>query len=158
MFLVVHIIVNWASVVAQLVKNPPAMREIWVQSLGWGGPLEKGTATHSSILAWRIPWTVFHGVSKSRTQLSDFHFTSSFCSSCCLSPNLPWAPPLPAGRGHSSLMLEPPPTRAAGSGDPQTQAAEDTGAGVGCGVGRRPVHASGVYSLELKDLLKALEL
>ena len=67
MLLVVHIIVNWASVVAQLVKNPPAMREIWVQSLGWGGPLEKGTATHSSILAWRIPWTVFHGVAKSQT-------------------------------------------------------------------------------------------
>ena len=43
--------------VAQLVKNPPAMQETWVQSLGWEDPLEKGTATHSSILAWRIPWT-----------------------------------------------------------------------------------------------------
>ena len=43
--------------VAQLVKNPPAMRETWVRSLGWEDPLEKGTATHSSILAWRIPWT-----------------------------------------------------------------------------------------------------
>ena len=41
---------------AQLVKNPPAMRETWVQSLGWEKPLEKGKATHSSILAWRIPW------------------------------------------------------------------------------------------------------
>ena len=38
-------------------KNPPVMRETWVQSLGWEDPLEKGTATHSSILAWRIPWT-----------------------------------------------------------------------------------------------------
>ena len=47
-----------ASLVAQLVKNPPAMWEIWVQSLGWGDPLEKGKATHSSILAWRIPWNV----------------------------------------------------------------------------------------------------
>ena len=37
-------------------KNPPAMRETWVQSLGWEDPMEKGTATHSSILAWRIPW------------------------------------------------------------------------------------------------------
>ena len=46
-----------ASLVAQLVKNPPAMRETWVQSLGWEDPLEKGKATHSSILAWRIPWT-----------------------------------------------------------------------------------------------------
>ena len=43
---------------AQLVKNPPPMRETSVQSLGWEDPLEKGTATHSSILAWRIPWTV----------------------------------------------------------------------------------------------------
>ena len=47
---------SWASLVAQLVKNPPVMRETWVQSLGWEDPLEKGTATHSSILAWRIPW------------------------------------------------------------------------------------------------------
>ena len=48
----------WASLVAQLVKNLPAMWETWVRSLGWGDPLEKGKATHSSILAWRIPWTV----------------------------------------------------------------------------------------------------
>ena len=47
-----------ASLVAQLVKNLPAMWETWVQSLGWEDPLEKGKATHSSILAWRIPWTV----------------------------------------------------------------------------------------------------
>jgi len=47
----------WASFVAQLVKNLPAMRETWVQSLGWEDPLEKEMATHSSILAWRIPWT-----------------------------------------------------------------------------------------------------
>ena len=40
----------------ELVKNPPVMREAWVQSLGWENPLEKGTATHSSILAWKIPW------------------------------------------------------------------------------------------------------
>ena len=46
------------SLVAQLVKNLPAMREAWVQSLGWEDPLEKGKATCSSILAWRIPWTV----------------------------------------------------------------------------------------------------
>ena len=44
--------------VARLVKNPPAMRETWIQSLGWEDPLEKGNATHSSILAWRIPWTI----------------------------------------------------------------------------------------------------
>ena len=49
---------SWLSLVAQLVKNLPAMWEPWVRSLGWEDPLEKGTATHSSILAWRIPWTV----------------------------------------------------------------------------------------------------
>ena len=49
---------SWASFVAQLVKKPPGMQETWVRSLGWEDPLEKGKATHSSILAWRIPWTV----------------------------------------------------------------------------------------------------
>ena len=49
---------SWASLVAKLVKNPPAMRETWVQSLGWEVPLEHGKSTHSSILAWRIPWTI----------------------------------------------------------------------------------------------------
>ena len=66
---------------AQLVKNPPAMQETWVRSLGWEDPLEKGKATHSSILAWRIPWTV-RGVTKSRTRLSNFIF------SCAGSPLL----------------------------------------------------------------------
>ena len=46
---------SWASLVAQLVKNLPAMQETWVCSVGWEDPLEKGKATHSSILAWRIP-------------------------------------------------------------------------------------------------------
>ena len=49
---------SWVSLVAQLVKNPPAMWETWVWSLGWEDPLEKGKSTHSSILAWRSPWTV----------------------------------------------------------------------------------------------------
>ena len=88
--------------VAQLVKNPPTKQETWVRFLGWEDPLEKGKATHSSILAWRIPWTVYsigegngtplqysclenpmdggawwaavHGVAKSQTPLSDFTF------------------------------------------------------------------------------------
>ena len=56
----------WDSLVAQLVKNPPAMWETWVPSLGCEDPLEKGTVAHSSILAWRIPWTIqFHGVTES---------------------------------------------------------------------------------------------
>ena len=65
---------SWASLVAQLVKNLPAMRQTWVPSLGWEDSLEKGKATHSSILVWRIPWTIVYGVAKSRTLLSNFHF------------------------------------------------------------------------------------
>ena len=49
---------SWASLVAQMVKNLPAVWETWVLSLGWEDPLEKGKVTHSSILAWRIPRTV----------------------------------------------------------------------------------------------------
>ena len=58
---------------AQTVKNPPAMQETWVGSLGWEDPLKEGTATHPSILAWRIPmdkgawWATVHGVAKSWT-------------------------------------------------------------------------------------------
>ena len=58
-----------ASLVAQLVKNPPAMRETWVRSLAWEEPLEKRKATHSSILAWRIPWTTVYGLSESLAQV-----------------------------------------------------------------------------------------
>ena len=60
---------------AQLVKNPPAVWETWVRSLGWEDPLEKGKATHSNILAWRIP-----GLSSPRghkeLDMIDFHFTT----------------------------------------------------------------------------------
>ena len=65
----------WTSLVAQMVKNPPAVWEIWVSSLGWEDPLEEGMATHSSTLAWRIPmdrgawWAAVHGVAKSWTWL-----------------------------------------------------------------------------------------
>ena len=47
----------WASLVAHTVKNRPAKQETWVQSMGWADPLEKGMAIHSSVLAWRIPWS-----------------------------------------------------------------------------------------------------
>ena len=67
------------SLVAQMVKHLPTMQETWVQSLGREDPLEKEMATHSSILAWKIPWTdvpgrlqSVHGVTKSRTRLSGF--------------------------------------------------------------------------------------
>ena len=49
---------TWASLMAQLVKNPLAIWESWVRSLGWEDPLEKGKASHSGIMAWGIPWTV----------------------------------------------------------------------------------------------------
>ena len=69
---------SWASLVDHTVKNLLAMRETWVQSLGWEDPLEEGMATHSSILAWRkVPmdrgawWATVHGVAKSQTPLSD---------------------------------------------------------------------------------------
>ena len=68
---------SWASAVAQLVKNLSAMWDTWVRSLGWEDPLEKGNASLSDILAWRIPWTVHgvaatvFGVTKSWTRLSD---------------------------------------------------------------------------------------
>ena len=61
---------------AQTVKNPPAMRETWVRPPGWENPLKEGMATHSGILAWRIPmdsgawWVTVHGVSKSRIRLT----------------------------------------------------------------------------------------
>ena len=66
-----------AYLVAQMVKNLPAIQKIWIRSLGWEDPLEKGMATHSSILSWRIPmdrgawWIAVHDVAKSQTQLSD---------------------------------------------------------------------------------------
>ena len=62
------------SLVVQLVKNPPALQETWVRSLDVKIPLEKGKATHSSILARRIPGGIGHGVAESQTRLSDFHF------------------------------------------------------------------------------------
>ena len=64
-----------ASLVAQMVKSPPAMLETWVRSLGWEDSLEEGIAAHSSMLAWMIPWIEEPGglqfVAKSQTQLSN---------------------------------------------------------------------------------------
>ena len=68
---------SWASLMTQMVKNPPAMWETWVQSLGWEDPLEEGMGTHSSILAWRIPMdrgtrrVIVQWVTKSQTLLSN---------------------------------------------------------------------------------------
>ena len=76
----------WASLVAQLVKNLPAMQETWVQSLGWEDPLEKGKATHPTILAWRIPWTEVPGVTESDTaeHLSLSHAIFLDCMYLCI--------------------------------------------------------------------------
>ena len=71
----------WASLVAQMVKNPPAMWETWVWSLGWKDPLEEGMAAHSSILAWKIPtdrgawWAMVHGVAE-RDMTEWYHSTA----------------------------------------------------------------------------------
>ena len=70
---------------AQLVKNLPAMRETWVQSLGWEDTLENETATHSSILAWKIAWSV----TKSWTRLNDFHFHTGSNSGCIINLHVP---------------------------------------------------------------------
>ena len=67
------VLISWASLVVQMIKNPPARRETWVPSLGWEDPLEEGMGTHSSILVWRIPmdrrsWqTKVNGVTQSWT-------------------------------------------------------------------------------------------
>ena len=69
----------WASLVAQTVKNPPAIRETWVQPIGWEGLLDESMATHSSILPGESPWTEepgglqSHGVTKSQTQLKQLN-------------------------------------------------------------------------------------
>ena len=98
----------WASLVTQMVKNPPAMQETWIWSLGWEDPLEKGMAAHSSILAWKIPWTEEPSSqqsmgSQSQTQLSyhpfpfqtvDFRggawYVIHSCSYLCLSWYFRW--------------------------------------------------------------------
>ena len=79
---------SWAFLMAQMVKNSHAMQETWVQSLSWEDPMEEGMATHSSILAWRIPmdrgsWqATVHGVTKSRTQLSTAQHPDIYIIKC----------------------------------------------------------------------------
>ena len=81
---------HMTSPVAQMVKRLPTMQETRVQSLGWEAPLEKEMATHSSILAWKIPWTEepgglqVQGIAKSQTQLSNFTFTFFLSSLICV--------------------------------------------------------------------------
>ena len=74
---------SWASLVAQLVKNPPAMWETWVQSLGWEDPLEKGKATHSSMLVWRIPWTLWGCKKLDMTERLSLFWLFYFVIWCC---------------------------------------------------------------------------
>ena len=114
---------SWASLMAQMVKNPPAMQETRVRSLGWEDPLEERMATHSSILPWRIPmdrgaWrATVHGVAKSQTRLSDYvqqrlgtvlslsHLILEFIGSCFMSFPVLHSPtllcgPLPWAKEH----------------------------------------------------------
>ena len=81
---------NWASLVAQLLKNPPAMQETSVRSLGWEDLLEKGKATQSSILAWRIPWTAESMGSQSWIRLSNFLKKAMAPHSSTLAWKIPW--------------------------------------------------------------------
>ena len=81
MHFALHLLGSWASLVAEMVKHLPAMWETWVRSLCWEDPLEKEMATHSSTLAWKIPWTEgpgrlqYMGLQRVKTRLSDFTFT-----------------------------------------------------------------------------------
>ena len=78
---------------AQMVKNPPAMQKTWIQSLGWEDRQEKGMATHSGILAWRIPmdrgawWATVHGVTNSQTRLNNKHKHIKYLISTCRKGN-----------------------------------------------------------------------
>ena len=81
---------SWASIVAQLVKNPPAMGESGPWSLGWEDPPEKGKSTHSSILAWRIPWTVYSPWSCKESDTTEWLSLSLWSSQVVLTvKNLP---------------------------------------------------------------------
>ena len=99
-----------SSLIAQMVKNLPAMQETLVQSLGQEDPLEKGMATHSSILAWRILWTD-HGVAKSWTWLSDWTGTGNTALKNPPAiqetqvPSLGWEAPLEKGKATLSSIL-----------------------------------------------------
>ena len=106
---------EWASLVAQIVKNLPAMWETWVQSLGWEDSLEDGMATHSSILAWRIPtdWGVWratvHEVAKSPTRLSDqtWHTLAwIFVLNVLLGLRVPGSSPFSLGNLLTSLVAQ----------------------------------------------------
>ena len=120
----------------QLVKNLPTMQETWVQYLGWEDPLEKGKATHTSMLALRIPWTIQSVGLQSQTWLSDFHFHFPALYSRALfihllSPNsqsIPPRPPVPPGNHKSKNWvflikncLVPAPSHRGGSGFVKTR-------------------------------------
>ena len=93
------------SLVAQLVKNPPAMQETWVWSLGWEDPLEKGKAIHSSILAWRIQWTSPWGCKElDTTEQLSLHFMTAFNFCCCCSITESCVTLQPGGWQHARLL------------------------------------------------------
>ena len=116
---------SWASLVAQLVKNPPAMRETWVWSLGWEDLLEKWKATHSSILAWRISWTIVTWSQRAGHDWVTFTFIFisssatlfSFCLQSFPVSESSWTRALPWQRGLCKLMK---PHKACCAGPPKT--------------------------------------
>ena len=109
-----------------MVKNPPTMWATWVRSLGWEDPLEQGMATHSSILAWRIPWTEELGRLWSWSQQRDtterlnaFTFISFSWSTCPSCPSLNLADlPMPTSILRSGVFSSRKPTRWLGMGPP----------------------------------------
>ena len=75
------------SLVTEMVKNPPAILETWIRSLGWEDPLEEGMATHSSLLAWRIPWTAEPGGLQSMgSQSVRHHWATKDTAHTCVDP------------------------------------------------------------------------
>ena len=107
-----------ASLVAQKIKNPPAMQKTWVQSLGWEDPLEEGMATHSSILAWRMPrdrgawWTAVHRVAEldmvDRLSTSTYSGGSDSKESACQCKRCgfnPWSGKIPWRRKQQPILV-----------------------------------------------------
>ena len=97
---------SWAPLVTQLGKNPPAMWETWVQSLGWENPLEKGKTAHSCILAWRIPWTVKSmGSQRVRHDWATCAFMLYTLTKLCYTKALEWSSLVPGPKAKSSSEI-----------------------------------------------------
>ena len=94
-----HLVFTWTSLVAQLVKHLPAMRETWVPSLGWEDLPEKGMATHSSILAWKVPWIKYDTTGSTfETETESWRRENRLMAAVGRALGQGWNPGLPHGR------------------------------------------------------------